>query len=303
MRTSRHNIKASRRNFPRFIRRGWPSPFRALAAMTRGIRMSWDMQQEPRDSPSFAVQLLEVVREFQEAYKAWELAIEEEERKRRRATLTDVYARLWPMLMHIVEPLARKWALGHRIEQQLSSDWEQTVLSLCTNYCLSIIDELPRKEVNPEKNIVALFRAIAFNQMVDEHRRYKRHEGAAAADSPEPGAKASAPARRTFTTRPLDDEILRTVPDEFSGEAFERLDAADYNHKLAEAIRAYWRGTLSGDEHLIVELRVCDPPVPYDSIASQLGPNWTAESVRQRFSRLRRRTLQHLRAIGLLADL
>ena len=264
--------------------------------------MNQATEDEPGGSPSFRAQLFAVIKAFQAAYREWEQAPTEDEKSRRREVLTEAYALLWPMLMEIVEPMARKWVRGHRIDQQLTDTWEQSVLSLSANFCLSIIDGLPGKEVNADGNIVAFFRKIAYNKMVDEHRRDQRRKGKQTSDAAETSAGGQLPKRRVFTTRALDEDILRTVPDEFSADTFDHVDNADFRRKLIDAILAYWRGVLSGHEWIIMELRLGEPQVPYAVIASRLGPTWTEASVRQRFSRIRRQTLQHLRAIGVLSD-
>lgn len=148
--------------------------------------MTWGTNGEPDTDHPSSEELLVAAREFQAAHLAWELAATEEERAHRRTLLLLAYERLWPMLLSIVQPMARKWVRGHRIAHQLAGDWEQSLLSLATSYCLDIIEELPRLELKAGENIIGLFRMIAYRRMIDAERKRRRQEGGAATPHPHP---------------------------------------------------------------------------------------------------------------------
>src|SRR5262245_57685852 len=83
--------------------------------------------------------------------------------------------------------------------------------------------------------------------------------------------------------------------------AFEDLLAAALDLRTCcQAVWTFW-GTLAGVDQQIVQLRSSiHPPVPFETIARQLGPDRTAATVRQRHCRLLCRTRKHLREPGLV---
>lgn len=233
--------------------------------------------------------IIQTITAYQASYREWRMASDPLVRASLRHKLQQELEELWNLIGSDLVKVARGWTWSNMLNSVTFNQNEATE-SLAMSMFLHIIESLEKLHIDPNRNVRALLAQIARRGMYHEHRRTYRLQRA----QPE----TSTMGLLSFT--PVRDPIkeLEAVGDpnqDFEEELMRRHHA----QATIAAIRDVWKNTLSDIDAFIVKCRVdSDPPIPFNEMAQQLGPGWTAVSIRQRWSRLIKRTKQKLEEIG-----
>jgi len=270
------------------------------------LRSSFQRDSAPQpDDP-----LPAIVLRYQELYHAWSVEAYVERRSALRDALRTCQEELWSLLAEPLLHVAHGWLRSGVARDMWACptsypNREDVLRSLAMNMYLHVIDALPQLRVDPTKNLLACLKTIATRGMFDEHLRIYS-DGACqsdrAANQPTtPGSRATHmwPTRGRSNTH-LRDQEISDLADPQSMDFEEQLAVLFDQRACCQAVWAFWE-TLTADDQRIVMLRWNrQPPIPFEMIAQQLGPEWTAATIRQRHCRVMTRTRAHLQELGLI---
>jgi len=267
---------------------------------------------QPDPAPQPDDPLPTVVLRYQDIYQAWAVETHAVRRATLRATLHACQEELWLLLAEPLLRVAHGWlrsGMAHDMWACPTSypTREDVLRSLAMNMYLHVIDALPQLRVDPSKNLRACLKQIATCGMYDEHQRIyrdapRRPSGQAAEQTPAPGS----PAAQMWA-----DPQHSTAPLHADQDAAEALDpqSIGFEDQLArlldqrtccQAIWAFWETLAPVDQRIVLLRWNREPPIQYESIAQQLGPDWNTAAVRQRHCRIISRTREHLQKLGLI---
>lgn len=267
---------------------------------------------QPSSDLSPSDQLLTVVLHYQQIYRDWSVEVDKERRAALRDALHRCQEDLWPLLAAPLLIVARGWLRSGMAQDMCASptsypDVENVLCSLAMNLYIHIVDALPQLQVDRDKNLLACLKLIARRGMFDEnlriYRAVPRQSNARATEQTiAPGTRSAQmwPEHRRSNAHMRDNlhEAEPVDPDtvDFESQLVTALD----QRTCCQAVWTFWQ-TLAGEDQQIVQLRWNhEPSVPFETIAQQFGPGWTAGTVRQRHCRILQRTRTHLQELGLI---
>jgi hypothetical protein len=199
--------------------------------------------------------------------------------------------------------LARGWTRSLLFREQVATNsYRHALESLAMSAFGDIAAALPACRIQPGRAIAPYLIQIARNNLYDQERAIyegseQRHVGQASQAASESAAmwpRSSEAPRGIWGAAGLDE------PEDPAG-LEDRLIARCDNQRLRQAAEAFWRAKLSQHDRRIVALRLSgEAPAPFETIAEQLGPGWTAAAVRQRYHRALVRTRTYLVDQGLV---
>ncbi len=236
-------------------------------------------------------ELASMITQYQETYFAWKRATElaPDEQELHYHNLGCIHDMLWPMLAPPLREVARKWrGSGSFYDMRNTPDsydgMNDALDALAMNLYLHVIEALPRLKINNDKNLVAYIKQIAWNRMFDEEYLVYRNRG-------------------YWIGRMQEMADVGELIDPKSSNAADHLIESLDRQLSRRAVLDFWQATLSDNDYTIMHNRyICDPPVPFQKIALQLGPGWTSEAVRQRCHRVIERSRKHLQTLGFEPD-
>jgi hypothetical protein len=253
-----------------------------------------------------------LVLHYQRLYRSWSIETEPERRAALRDSLCACQEQLWPLLAEPLLSVARSWLHGGVARDMLASpacypSLEEVMRSLAMNMYIHVLDALPQIQVDPSKNLLAYLKTIAKRGMFDEQQRIyrsgpRRPSNPADENSLAPGSRDAHMWNQHSASHGVSPSgaDAADLPDPQSLDFENQIAALLDQRACCQAIWTFWE-TLGEAEQRIVLLRWNrEPPVPYEDIALQLGPGWTAQTIRQRHCRLLQRTRDHLQRLGLL---
>jgi hypothetical protein len=256
--------------------------------------------------------LLAVVLRYQQTYRDWAVEKDIERRAGLHEALRKCHEELWPLLADPLLQVARGWLRSNMARDMLANPTsypsvEDVLVSLAQNLYLHVVDDLPRLQVDPNKNLLACLKTIARRGMFDENQRVyndtPRHLNEQVAD--QSIASGTHSAQMWSESKRSDVRIQGNMreldlvdPDsiEFEDRLIKVLD----QQACYQKIQSFWQ-TLPDVDQQIVQLRWKEnPPVPFETIAQRFGPGWTAATVRQRHCRIKERTRIYLQEHGFI---
>lgn len=264
-----------------------------------------DKERSPNQASAPADPLLEAILRYQQIHRVWVSQADPELRTGRAQQLRDSHDVLWPALAPPLVDVARSWlrsGIGRDICANPASypALQDVLYSLAINLYLHVVDALPNVQVDPAKNIRAYLMTIARRGIADEYYQVYGYHARQGAQRNQPQSGAGPGAAPGTPARVGSDAGAGAVAD--LGDTIESwlIDAID-RQRCWQLVQEFWRQTLTLIDCRIITLRwSATPPLAFEHVAQQLGPEWTAAAVRQRHHRILARTRQHLRAAGML---
>ncbi|NJM06516.1 hypothetical protein HC891_10455 [Candidatus Gracilibacteria bacterium] len=204
------------------------------------------------------------------------------------AELTQVHMALWkevhrPLCAIIARNWTRSVLFGQlTTEHRPGTPFFEIVESLAFNVFGDMLDILPTLKLDPERNGVALLLTIAVRQLSANDKKLRKdlHES-------------------------LNGDVERderTAHEEIDAqqlELFEQTAARIAQQECVQAALAYWHETLDEIDWLLVRARLLtDPQLPFAAIVKMLRPGYNEAALRQRLSRICKRTEEYLRGNG-----
>jgi len=265
--------------------------------------------------PSELSELFRAVQRFQRTYCTWG----SEHDSVRRAALRDELRRcneeIWNLLAEPLQSVAHRWlnsGVGREIRAHvLECDYQQDALKTLTMHLyFPILKALPTLQIDPEKNLLGCLMIIAQRGISNENQHiYAAKSGRASESTIEPLSESGTPAAAMW---PINGHGNHAA--DRSADAEDQADPATYDledqlvraidgQRCLEEARAFWQCDLELADRQILALRwQTTPPTDFKTVAQHMGPGWTVEAVRQRHSRIIRRTRKHLQEKGWLDD-
>ncbi len=250
-----------------------------------------------------------IVLRYQQIFWAWEAEAETARRAELRQALHACQEALWPLLAEPLVRVAHSWLRSRMARDMWASpssypSREDVLRSLAMNMYLHVVDALPQLRIDPEKNLLACLKKIAAWGMFDEYRRIYGDAGR------QPGGQTDAPSEREAQmwparpglSRPTRGDEAAELEDPRSVSFEDQLAALLDRQACCQAIWKFWETLALPDQRIVVLRWRRTPAQPYETIAQQLGPTWTAATVRQRHHRVISRTRAHLQKLGLIDD-
>jgi hypothetical protein len=256
--------------------------------------------------------LLAVVLRYQEFYDSWLVETDRARRAALRDALHACQEELWPLLADPLLRVAQGWLRSGVARDMWACptsypNREDVLRSLAMNMYIHVIDALPQLQIDPNRNLLACLKKIATWGMFDEHQRIyhdaPRHPSSQAADqTAAPGSRAAQmwPARRRSDTHLRNGQAASESADLRSMDFEDQLTALLDQRACCQAVWAFWETLAAVDQQIVLLRWNRQPPIPYETIAQQLGPEWIAATVRQRHCRVLSRTRAHLQQLGLI---
>jgi len=253
-----------------------------------------------------------VVLRYQELYHSWSVETHAARRAALRTTLHACQEELWLLLAEPLLRVAHGWLRSGMARDMWACptsypNREDVLRSLAMNMYLHVIDALPQLQVDPNKNLLACLKKIATWGMFDEHQRiYRDAPGQSGGQAAEPMPAPGSPAAQMWTARTRSDthrhdgQDASELADPHSVDFEDQLAALLDQRACCQAIWAFWETLATVDQRIVLLRWNRQPPVPYETIAQQLGPDLTAATVRQRHCRIMSRTRSHLQKLGLI---
>lgn len=189
------------------------------------------------------------------------------------------------------EPLRReawRWCKSQAFREVLESlsreeGIDAAIRRFALQLFLHVVVELPRLKVDDDKAVVGLLVVVARRGMSREERRvyglgvHRTQEG------------AIVPIVRLSEAHV--DGTDADLPDAASEAALEQLLDRIAQAGLLQRITTFLADPAlsNADRHILQGRLLHEPPRPYADLVGELGPGWTVEAARQRFTRLSRR--------------
>lgn len=257
-------------------------------------------------------QLYDLACTYQDAVRAWMITTDARQRTQLLQEQATALEQLYKLLAEPLRRLVSGWRRSQQFSEVMTTrSYREAIDSLALSSFGDIAAALTRPtcRLQREKNVRGFLIQIARYGLSDQERSIYRqpytssNQGNELIQSGEPAAAmwwlvSSTPSgvwegHDTYSLAEPED----TQTAEFEYEVIQRLD----DRQLWQAIWHTWRTTLADEEWQIVSLRwLTESLMPFDAIAEQLGPGWTAATVRQRHHRIVQRARQHLNERGLL---
>src|SRR5689334_16212394 len=253
-----------------------------------------------------------VVLRYQQLHHSWSTETHAARRAPLRIALRETHEELWLLLAEPLARVAHSWLRSGMARDMWATpssypSREDVLRSLAMNMYLHVIDALPQLQIDPSKNLLACLKLIATRGMFDEQRRIyqsgpRQPSSQAAEVLPTPGSSAGQmwPSNRSTTAHVRKGQDPSDLADPQSVDFEEQLAVLLDQQACCQAIWAFWEMIADVDQRIVMLRWNRQPPLPYEAIAQQLGPEWNAATVRQRHSRIISRTRAHLQQLGLI---
>jgi DNA-directed RNA polymerase specialized sigma24 family protein len=232
-------------------------------------------QQDHSPDSSIADPFVVFVLRCQAAYTAWAVAEEPEQQRALSEAYRLLLEELWAILADDLRQITRGW-----MRSKMAPDAESLALNMFGN----IMFNLPKLQIDPQRNVRNLLLTVARRGMIDAWRSH-----------------VDSPRRQAGYATSIDgrSDLIDPVSSTIEERTVQRID----RETLLKAVWNYWPENLNGIEYEIVKLRwQSDPPRSFGEIAELLGPGWEETTVRQRHHRIMNKTRKYLRESGLIDD-
>src|SRR5262245_340380 len=137
--------------------------------------MALQYSSQSNAAPQPGDRLLAIVLRYQQTFRDWAVEKDIERRAVLYEALRLCQEELWPLLAEPLLQVARGWLRSNMARDMLANPTsypgvEDVLVSLAQNLYLHVIDDLPRLQVDPSKNLLACLKTIARRGMVDENQ-------------------------------------------------------------------------------------------------------------------------------------
>ena len=252
------------------------------------------------ESPDQA-RLQQAVQDYQQAYNAWEIEFNPVYRaelyQQLRMTQDSLLMLLLPPLLKVAQGWSQSGAMRDMYDNRASYPaYRDAMEALALSLYLHVVDALPKLKVDPERDLCACLMLIARRGIYDENRRIY-------SQTPRWRKGNSGPiVESLYKSRPVGDGTdydTDELADPASHDMEAQLIALCDVQMLSMRVQEFCQHASSDeDRHILMARLQTTPPVRFTLIAEQLGPGWTAATVRKRYERALKRLRIYLEAQG-----